>query len=282
MDAETMGTVGQAAQMIKTANNEFNIHGILLAIGDATGQPVNLIAAVITIATLLVFWMLTKCLGFGGAGGGSSSKADGKGDCVLFVGACGGGKTAMFQTLRSNEVFLDRTVTSMDVNETRTEVRSTKLGKSRRVRLVDLPGHPRLRAKLDRYAPGAEVIVFVVDAVDFTTQRRAVAEHLFEVLSHPAVQRRRCPLLIACNKSEKITAHPADFVRKRLEKEIEALRATQGTLADTSGESGAGVIGKDGVEFAFDHLTRNAVSAAACAVAGDDLESVREFIVRRG
>ena len=45
MDAETMDTVGQAAQMIKTANNEFNIHGILLAIGDATGQPVNLIAA---------------------------------------------------------------------------------------------------------------------------------------------------------------------------------------------------------------------------------------------
>ena len=111
-----MDTVGQAAQMIKTANNEFNIHGILLAIGDATGQPVNLIAAVITIATLLVFWMLTKCLGFGGVGGGSSSKADGKGDCVLFVGACGGGKTAMFQTLRSNQVFLDRTVTSMDVN----------------------------------------------------------------------------------------------------------------------------------------------------------------------
>ena len=163
---------------------------------------------------------------------------------MLLTGACGGGKTAMFQTLRSGEVFLDRTVTSMDVNEARIEVRSEKLGKSKRARLVDLPGHPRLRAKLDRYANGAKAIVFVVDAVDFTSQRRAVAEHLFEILSHPAVQKRRCPIMIACNKSEKITAHPADFVRKRLEKEIEALRTTRGTLEeDTVGESGAGAVG---------------------------------------
>ena len=40
--------------------------------------------------------------------------------------------------------------------------------------------------------------------------------------AHPDVQ--------ACNKSEKITAHPVDFIRKRLEKEIELLRATTGTL----------------------------------------------------
>ena len=188
---------------------------------------------------------------------------------MLITGACGGGKTAMFQTLRSGEVFLDRTVTSMDVNEARIEVRSEKLGKSKRARLVDLPGHPRLRAKLDRYANGAKAIIFVVDAVDFTSQRRAVAEHLFEILSHPVVQKRRCPIMIACNKSEKITAHPADFVRKRLEKEIEALRTTRGTLEDTGGgESVTGSVGLDGAEFAFEHQRSNKVEAAGCAVAG--------------
>jgi len=36
----------------------------------------------------------------------------------------------------------------------------------------------------------------VVDAVDFTAQRRAVAEQLFELLSHPVVQRRRIPILL--------------------------------------------------------------------------------------
>ena len=171
----------------------------------------------------------------------------------------------------------------LDVNEARIEVRSEKLGKSKRARLVDLPGHPRLRAKLDRYANGAKAIIFVVDAVDFTSQRRAVAEHLFEILSHPVVQKRRCPIMIACNKSEKITAHPADFVRKRLEKEIEALRTTRGTLEDTGGgESVTGSVGLDGAEFAFEHQRSNKVEAAGCAVAGNDLESVREFIVRRG
>jgi len=267
--------------LVKTSN-EFNVPGILLAIGDATGQPDNLVVFALTIATLFAFWVLTRCLGFGGGGGGSSNTGSSSGDCVLLTGACGGGKTAMFQTLRSGEVFLDRTVTSMDVNEARIEVRSEKLGKSKRARLVDLPGHPRLRAKLDRYANGAKAIVFVVDAVDFTSQRRAVAEHLFEILSHPAVQKRRCPIMIACNKSEKITAHPADFVRKRLEKEIEALRTTRGTLEDTVGESGAGAVGLDGAEFAFEHQRSNKVDAAGCAVAGNDLESVREFIVRRG
>ena len=283
MDADTVDAVGQAAEVIVKTSNEFNVPGILLAIGDATGQPVNLVVFALTIATLFAFWVLTRCLGFGGGGGGGSSNTgSSSGDCVLLTGACGGGKTAMFQTLRSGEVFLDRTVTSMDVNEARIEVRSEKLGKSKRARLVDLPGHPRLRAKLDRYANGAKAIVFVVDAVDFTSQRRAVAEHLFEILSHPAVQKRRCPIMIACNKSEKITAHPADFVRKRLEKEIEALRTTRGTLEDTVGESGAGAVGLDGAEFAFEHQRSNKVDAAGCAVAGNDLESVREFIVRRG
>ena len=283
MDADTVDAVGQAAEVLVKTSNEFNVPGILLAIGDATGQPVNLVVFALTIATLFAFWVLTRCLGFGGGGGGSSNTGSSSGDCVLITGACGGGKTAMFQTLRSGEVFLDRTVTSMDVNEARIEVRSETLGKSKRARLVDLPGHPRLRAKLDRSANGAKAIVFVVDAVDFTSQRRAVAEHLFEILSHPVVQKRRCPIMIACNKSEKITAHPADFVRKRLEKEIEALRTTRGTLEDTVGEGlGSGAVGLDGAEFAFEHQRSNKTEAVQCAVAGNDLESVREFIVRRG
>jgi signal recognition particle receptor subunit beta len=48
---------------------------------------------------------------------------------------------------------------------------------------------------------------------------------------------------LACNKSEKITAHPVEFVRKRLEKEIELLRASAGSLEDTSGGAGGATIG---------------------------------------
>jgi hypothetical protein len=51
------------------------------------------------------------------------------------------------------------------------------------------------------------------------------------------------PYPLACNKSEKITAHPVEFVRKRLEKEIELLRASAGSLEDTSGGAGGATIG---------------------------------------
>ena len=63
-------------------------------------------------------------------------------------------------------------------------------------------------------------------------------------------------MLVACNKSEKITAHFVEFIKKRLEKEIEALRQTTGTLADTSGAAAAAAVGKP-VEFKFEHLARN-------------------------
>ena len=64
------------------------------------------------------------------------------------------------------------------------------------------------------------------------------------------------------------------------EKEIEALRQTTGTLADTSGVEGAAAIGKPGVEFKFEHLARNEVDVAATSVAEGDLDAVRAFLVR--
>ena len=44
------------------------------------------------------------------------------------------------------------------------------------VRVIDVPGHPRLRPKLDEFLPQAAGIVFVVDALDFLPNCRAVAE----------------------------------------------------------------------------------------------------------
>jgi signal recognition particle receptor subunit beta len=51
-------------------------------------------------------------------------------------------------------------------------------GRSREIRLVDLPGHPRLRGRLDAFAPAARALVFVVDGRDgvFIPGCRATAE----------------------------------------------------------------------------------------------------------
>lgn len=56
---------------------------------------------------------------------------------------------------------------------------------------------------------------------------------LFDVLSHPVVTGRCLPVLLACNKADAGTkAHTVDFIRKRLEKELDQIRQTRGTLAD--------------------------------------------------
>lgn len=49
-------------------------------------------------------------------------------------------------------------------------------GKIKPVHIVDVPGHSRLRPKLDEYLPQAAGTVFVVDALDFLPNCRAASE----------------------------------------------------------------------------------------------------------
>lgn len=85
---------------------------------------------------------------------------------LLLVGSSGAGKTALFSRLtddsRDAQGSLVATTPSMAEN-----VAALRLGKHGRrgavSRLVDLPGHPRLRSRLDGYAADARGLVFVVD-----------------------------------------------------------------------------------------------------------------------
>ena len=56
-------------------------------------------------------------------------------------------------------------------------------GKSKAVKLVDVPGHPRVRGKFRTYLDRARGILFVIDAVDFTPHKTAIAEWGLPVLS---------------------------------------------------------------------------------------------------
>jgi signal recognition particle receptor subunit beta len=85
---------------------------------------------------------------------------------LLLVGSSGAGKTALFSRLtdgsRDGQSTLCATTPSMAEN-----VAALRLGKHGRgagaSRVVDLPGHPRLRSRLDGYAADARGLVFVVD-----------------------------------------------------------------------------------------------------------------------
>ena len=69
-----------------------------------------------------------------------------------------------------------------------------------------------------------------------TAQQVAVAEQLYDVLTHPGVDRRRLPVLLAANKVDcGARAHTVEFIRKRLEKALSEARGTRSALASTDG-----------------------------------------------
>ena len=54
------------------------------------------------------------------------------------------------------------------------------------------------RMALDKYAPLARSIIFVVDSFGVKHNVKDVAEYLYDVLALP--QLKACPILILCNK----------------------------------------------------------------------------------
>jgi signal recognition particle receptor subunit beta len=98
-------------------------------------------------------------------------------DALLLLGLSGCGKTALFSRLSRPPAAapppLQPTVPSMAENV----CRLARVGR-RPLRCVDLPGHARLRSRLDAFAPSAAGLVFVVDGreVAFLPSSRDAAE----------------------------------------------------------------------------------------------------------
>jgi GTP-binding protein EngB required for normal cell division len=44
--------------------------------------------------------------------------------------------------------------------------------------------------------------------------------YLYDLLTKGSVVRKKIPLLILCNKTDKVTAHTKEFIRRQLEKEM--------------------------------------------------------------
>ncbi|RZC72019.1 hypothetical protein C5167_035182 [Papaver somniferum] len=200
-----------------------------------------------------------------------------KSDTIVLAGLSGSGKTVLFYQLRDGSAH-QGTVTSMDPNEGNFVLHSesSKKGKIKPVRVVDVPGHSRLRPKLDEYLPQAAGLIFVVDALDFLPNCRAAAEYLYEILTKATVVKKKVPVIIVCNKTDKVTAHTKEFIRKQLEKEIDKLRASRTAIsaADMSTEYALGVAGET---FTFSQC-HNKVSVGESSGITGDISQVEQFI----
>ncbi|XP_022756720.1 signal recognition particle receptor subunit beta-like isoform X2 [Durio zibethinus] len=200
-----------------------------------------------------------------------------KSNTILITGLSGSGKTVLFYQLRDGSSH-QGTVTSMEPNEGTFMLNSesNKKGKIKLVHLVDVPGHSRLQPKLDEFLPQAAGIVFVVDSLEFLPNSRLVVEYLYDILTKASVVKKKIPLLICCNKSDKVTAHTKEFIRKQIEKEIDKLRASRSAIsaADISNDFTLGVPGE---AFAFSQC-RNKVTIAEASGLTGEVERVGQFI----
>ncbi|KAI3963082.1 hypothetical protein MKX01_004138 [Papaver californicum] len=197
-----------------------------------------------------------------------------KSDTIVLAGLSGSGKTVLFYQLRDGSPH-QVTVTSMDPNEGNFMLHSetSRKGKIKPVHVVDVPGHFRLRPKLDEYLPQTAGLIFLVDALDFLPNCRATAGYLYEILTKAVVVKKKVPVLIICNKTDKVNAHSKEFIRKQLEKEIDKLRASR-TAADMSTEYAVGVAGGT---FTFSQC-RNKVSVGESSGMTWDVSQVEHFI----
>lgn len=206
---------------------------------------------------------------------------------ILLVGPSGSGKTTIFLRLSQKQHTDLTTVASMQPNESEVALSShgnSNANATSHVRVVDIPGHPRLKGLFDSYVNRARGIVFVIDSVNFKPKNSEAAEHLYDVLVHPVVAGRRLPILIACNKvDEGPRAHTVDFIRKRLEKEMDELRGTRGPV-----EGGDVVSTRSKVPFTFEGYWRptkrgqtyRVTFAAVSALDVGGLVEVERFIER--
>ncbi|KAK7361801.1 hypothetical protein VNO77_03885 [Canavalia gladiata] len=204
-----------------------------------------------------------------------------KSNTILLTGLTGAGKTVLFHQLRDGSIH-QGTVTSMEPNDDTFILHSEKIEKrkTKPVRVVDVPGHSRLRLKLDEYLPRAAGVVFVVDAVDFLTNCRAASEYLYDILTKGSVVRKKIPLLILSNKTDKASAHSKEFICRQMAKEIDKLRASRSAIsaADIANEFTLGVPGES---FSFIQCCNKVTTADASGLNGEisPLEKfIREYV----
>lgn len=206
---------------------------VLLPSSVFTRQTLVIASLSLGIVLLAIFFILTR------------RRTSARGDAVLLVGPLDAGKTAILSTLAYKQTLPSHT--SMQSNSAVVPLAQKTL------RIIDIPGHPRIRDQFREHMQDARGIVFVVDASTVARAGPAVAEHLHQVLhaitSLPP-SRPTPALLIVAHKSDllKPTAQATpdqlaiNRVRTILERELERRRASQ------AGGVGIEGLGAEGAE----------------------------------
>ncbi|RDX56506.1 P-loop containing nucleoside triphosphate hydrolase protein [Lentinus brumalis] len=104
-------------------------------------------------------------------------KSTQRGDAVILAGCSDAGKTAILSTLVYKQTL--PTHASMQTNAALMALPQAH----KTLRLIDVPGHPRIRDQFREYLPHAKAVAFVVDSSTISRNGAAVAEHLHMIMN---------------------------------------------------------------------------------------------------
>lgn len=195
-----------------------------------------LIAAAVVIFSLIVLFILYKRT--------KKSKR-----IVLITGLCDSGKTLLFSRLLHNKSI--NTQTSIKENTGDYFVN----GKS--LKLIDIPGHERLRDKFfDQYKSLSRGIIYVIDSQTFSSEIRDIAEFLYNILTDPSVSGSKLNLVVLCNKQDLPKVKGCILIKSQLEKELNTLRVTKSSQLDSVDPKAKKqvLLGDENAPFNFDAL----------------------------
>ncbi|EGN93292.1 hypothetical protein SERLA73DRAFT_189849 [Serpula lacrymans var. lacrymans S7.3] len=156
------------------------------------------------------------------------------GNSLLLVGPPDSGKTAILSTLA-----YQRTLPSYTSLQTNAAVITLPGSSAKALRVVDIPGHPRIRGQFREYLSDARALAFVVDASTVSRNGAVVAEHLHHILhALTSLPPSQSPpkLLILAHKADLLKSNTSSSVSTELavsrvkvilERELEKRRLSQ-------------------------------------------------------
>mmetsp|Transcript_67555 Transcript_67555/g.197699 ORF Transcript_67555/g.197699 Transcript_67555/m.197699 type:complete len:259 (+) Transcript_67555:69-845(+) len=221
------------------------VNGLASSVEAKLGVSTSSAQVLTWLAILFVGYLVLQVLQ--GLSKGVLKSRRGRGNLVLLLGQCGAGKTALFFRLREKNEEV-QTVSSLkpirDVLQIEAEEGEEALGS---IEVVDYPGHQRLRGKAAELLKEARCIVYVIDSED-KQRLKDVAEHLYELMTHPEVLELHTPILLACNKSDLPSARPEKFIMDEIDREIEQMRVSRAATLEGQDQADS-YLGVDGEKF---------------------------------
>jgi len=234
----------RAAFVLITVSTMDQVNGVANAVQDKLGVSSNVAQVLAWLMVLVVAYMALQVMQ--GLTRGMLQKRRTRGQLALILGQCGSGKTSIFFRLREGTEV--QTVSSLKVLKDSFELQpqedAEKFGP---VEVVDYPGHQRLRGKAAEMLKEARCILYIVDSED-KQRLKDVAEHLYEILTHPDILELHTPILLACNKVDLATARPEKFILDEIEREMEQMRTSRAATLEGQDQADS-YLGIDGEKF---------------------------------